>query len=167
MIAQNLAVDPRVTDHFQVKTVTMFGAPDTYAAANPDVRYVSFEAPMDVVPHLDEGVIGVLGAEALRGDLVAASQIPHFNDVDSIAEVHVVNNVPEAYSLDQNVSHSVYDNEGVLADYDVPFEAETWQAVQTSDSGVSTVGPKIYKGLVGMKDAAGHVVEKLKGMAGF
>jgi len=60
MVAQNLAVDPRVTGKFDVETVTMFGSPDTWSSANPGTNYVSIENNMDFVPKIDEMLEGRL-----------------------------------------------------------------------------------------------------------
>jgi len=140
MVAQNLSVDPRVTGHLDVKTVTSFGSPDTYAPRNPDVdRYVSFEAPGDIVPGLNE----ILGHP------------------DSIfTEKHIVGNNLEAWSPLPSQSHGVYDNQGVLDGYDIPFDADanSWEGVHVSGTEVSTSGPNVYKGIVRgwgeIKDAA-------------
>jgi len=131
MVAQNLSVDPRVTGHLDVKTVTSFGSPDTLAPANPNVdRYVSFEAPMDYVTGLDE-IIG---------------HRDYFNPV----EVHIVGNDLEAWSPLPGQSHGVYDNPGVLTNHDIPFDVDpnSWEGVHVSGTDVSTSGPNVYKGIV-------------------
>jgi pimeloyl-ACP methyl ester carboxylesterase len=156
MIAQNLAVDPRITDHFDVKSVTMFGSPDTLAKANPDVKYVSFEAPGDIVPKLDDAVVSMLPGQEWN------PMAGHFRDVTRQGENHMIVNSPDAWNLDPNVSHSVYDNEGVLSGYKVPFEAKDWQNVSMSGSDVSTVGPKIYGGAKATVDFIGRRLKDMK-----
>ncbi len=153
MIAQNLAVDPRVTGQYKVETVTMFGSPDTMARANPDVRYVGFEAPLDIVPNLD-----LLVRASLPGmDSNPVSGL--FRDVSSQAEKHIITNTLDALNPNPWVSHAVYDDPGVLNGYGLPFEAGKWDAVSISGSKVSTLGPQIYKGVLDTKDA---VVNQLK-----
>ena len=160
MVAQNLAVDPRVTDQFTVETVTMFGSPDTLAQAGQKVKYVSFEASGDIVPKLDDIVTGALVKDALGGDIGALKDIHRFHDVEAIADVHIIDH------LNPLNAHGVYDNPDILKDFDIPFQSEAWKVESISGSDVSTLGAGIYdgaaKGMKNIKEATDAVMDSLE-----
>lgn len=139
MVAQNLAIDPRVSDVYKVESVTMFGSPDTLVSSNKNARYISFEAPGDVVPSLNE---------------IFFPSAPSTNDSlfhDNYERNIIVNNW-EAWNPNPEVSHSVYDNPGVLTGYETPYKDAEWTPVQISGSKVTTLGPNLYKLIIKGKE---------------
>ncbi len=86
MVAQNLAVDPRVTNDFDVETVTMFGSPDTFASANSDVDYFGINHKDDFVPKIDE----VLSGKASFDDwkkLLDTEPHSYYDDPGELSEI--------------------------------------------------------------------------------
>jgi len=139
MISQNLAVDPRVTSKYSIESVSYFGSPDTMAAANPGVKYYGYEAPGDIVPHLDEVVRGIIPG----GDLNPVSGA--FRDVSHQSTKYTIVDNPDALNPNPWVSHAIYEKPGVLTGVEIPFNTSKWNAVSISGSKISTPGAWLYE----------------------
>ena len=88
MVAQNLAVDPRLKDRgIRVKSVTTFGSPDTLQRANPDTKYTMFQQWADPVGYIDEGIELISRIKNPSISTVVLTQAL-LSDVESQAEVH-------------------------------------------------------------------------------
>jgi len=152
MIGQNLAVDPRINRSYDIKSVTSYGSPRTLLSRSleflsPDVDFVCFEGQKDWIADLD-GLVKDIDEMILGFDISFRNE-----------QVHNIFDSSKFNFRDPVEHHRIYDDPGLLSDYDIPFQAKTWSAVSQEKARISTPGPVIFAGFKWLYDDMRMVVE--------
>jgi len=157
MVAQNLAVDPRVKRMgLEVSTVITFGSPDTFLGANPDTKYIMFAHENDWIPRIDEGLEGI-GEAFVKPDSIGGTILKNIlhhrlNDVENIAERHIIHAPTTGRGLFEAHDYARQSAWDELSHYDVSLGGQgEWGHFDLYQSTIQTPVAELWNILFGEK----------------